>query len=60
MWVLGKLKPDSSFKQAAAEMSAIAQRQTDAYPDTYKGWQLRVLPVREFVTGDLTRQYCFS
>ncbi len=57
MWVLGKLKPDSSFKQAAAEMSAIAQRQTDTYPDAYKGWQLRVMLVREFATGDLTRQY---
>jgi putative ABC transport system permease protein len=57
MWVLGKLKPDSSFKQAAAEMSAIAQRQVDAYPDAYKGWQLRVMPVREFATGDITRQY---
>jgi putative ABC transport system permease protein len=57
IWVLGKLKPDASIKQATAEMSAIAQRETDAYPDAYKGWQLRVMPVREFATSDLTRQY---
>jgi putative ABC transport system permease protein len=57
LWVLGRLKPDTSIKQATAEMSAIAQRETDAYPDSYKGWQLRVMPVREFATSYLTRQY---
>jgi putative ABC transport system permease protein len=57
LWVLGQMKPDSSIKQAAAEMSAIAQRETDAYPDSYKGWQLRVMSVREFANSDLTRQY---
>jgi putative ABC transport system permease protein len=57
LWVLGRLKPDASIKQATAEMIAIAQRQTDTYPDSYKGWQLRVMPVREFATSYLTRQY---
>src|SRR5713226_1466573 len=57
LWVLGRLKPDASIKQATTEMSALAQRETDAYPDSYKGWQLRVMPVREFATSDLTRQY---
>jgi putative ABC transport system permease protein len=57
IWVVGKLKPDTSVKQAAAEMSAIAQRESDAYPDSHKGWQLRVMTVREFATSPLTRQY---
>ncbi len=57
IWVLGKLKPDTSVKQAAAEMSGLAQREAATYPDSSKGWQLRVLPVREFATSDLTRQY---
>ncbi len=57
LWVLGRLKPDASIKQATTEMSAIAQRQTEAYPDSYKGWMLRVMPVREFANSDLTRQY---
>jgi putative ABC transport system permease protein len=57
IWVLSKLKPDTSIKQAAAEMSALAQRESDAYPDSHKGWQLRVMPVREFATSPLTRQY---
>lgn len=57
IWVVGKLKPNTSIKQAAAEMSSLVQRESDAFPDSHKGWQLRVLPVREFVTSDLTRQY---
>ena len=57
IWVVGKLRADTSLKQAAAEMGGLAQREAEAYPDSHKGWQLRVLPVREFVTSDLTRQY---
>jgi putative ABC transport system permease protein len=57
IWVVGKLKPGTSIKQAAAEMGSLVQRESEAYPDSHKGWQLRVLPVREFVTSDLTRQY---
>ena len=57
LWVLGRLKPGTSFSEAAAEMQAIAQRQADAYPDTNKGWQLRPMPLAKFMTGDITRQY---
>jgi putative ABC transport system permease protein len=57
IWVVGKLKPDTSIKQATVEMKSLVQRESEAYPDSHKGWQLRVLPVREFVTSDLTRQY---
>jgi putative ABC transport system permease protein len=57
IWALGKLKPDLSVQQASAEMGGIAQRQAEAYPDSSKGWQLRVMPVREFATSTITRQY---
>jgi putative ABC transport system permease protein len=57
LWVLGRLKPETSVAQVAAEVRAISERQADAYPDSYKGWQLRVMPVREFANSDLTRQY---
>ena len=57
LWVLGRLKPGVSYTQAAAEMQGIAQRQSEVYPDTNKGWQLRPMLLREFVTGYLTRQY---
>jgi len=56
-WVVGRLKPGVSFSEAAAEMQGIAQRQAEAYPDTNKGWQLRPMPIAEFMTGYLTRQY---
>jgi len=57
LWVLGRLKPHVSFSEASAEMQAIAQRQAEAYPDTNKGWQLRPMPLAQFMTGYLTRQY---
>jgi len=57
LWVLGHLKPGISFEQAKAEMVTIAQHQAAAYPDAYKDWQLRVMPLGEFATGYLTRQY---
>jgi putative ABC transport system permease protein len=57
VWVLGRLKPGVTVAQAAAEMSTITQRQANTYPDDYKGWQLRVMPIREYATSDLTRQY---
>jgi len=57
LWVIGHLKPEVSFEQAQAEMVTIAQHQATAYPDAYKDWQLRVMPLGEFATGYLTRQY---
>src|ERR1700681_1965588 len=57
LWVLGRLKPQASVAQARAEMVTIAHHQADAYPDAYKDWQLRVLPLGEFASGELTRQY---
>jgi putative ABC transport system permease protein len=57
LWVLGRLKPNVSFSEAAAEMQTIAKRQAETYPDTNKGWELRPRLLREFVTSSLTRQY---
>ncbi|HEY6388908.1 MAG TPA: ABC transporter permease [Candidatus Acidoferrum sp.] len=59
LWVLAHLKPQVSVVQAAAEMRTIATRQAEAYPDAYKGWQLRVLTIPHFATNDLTRQFTF-
>jgi putative ABC transport system permease protein len=57
LWVLGQLKPGVSFSEAETEMKATAERQAEAYPDTNKGWQVHTMPLTEFVTGYLTRQY---
>jgi putative ABC transport system permease protein len=57
LFVLGRLAPGVSFAEGAAEMKAIALRQTETYPDTNRGFVLRPMELRQFVTGDLTRQY---
>jgi putative ABC transport system permease protein len=59
LWVLGRLKPQVSVVEAAAEMRTITARQAEAFPDAYKGWQLRVLTIANFATDDLTRQFTF-
>jgi putative ABC transport system permease protein len=59
MWVVAKLKQGVSVAQATAEMHTIAARQAQSYPDSYKGWNLRVMPMSEFSVGDLTRQFTF-
>src|SRR5258707_6864762 len=57
LWVLGRLKPGVSFSAGAAEMRSISEREAQAYPDTNKAWRLQPQPLREFITGTLTRQY---
>jgi len=56
LFVLGRLKSGVDREQAAAEMQAIGSRLERAYPDTNKGWGIRVMPLRNFVTPDPTRQ----
>jgi putative ABC transport system permease protein len=54
---VSRLKPGVSLKQAQTEINGIAARLGNAYPKTNQGWRVRVMPVGEFVTGDLTRAY---
>jgi len=57
MFVLARRKPGISQHQAQAEMNAIAQRLENAFPNTNQGWHARVIPIAEFVTGELIRSY---
>jgi len=57
LFVLGLLKPGVSFSAVAAEMQGISERQAEAYPDTNRAWRLHPQPLRQFVTGTLTREY---
>jgi putative ABC transport system permease protein len=57
LFVLGRLAPGVSFEQSAAEMQSIAQRQAEAYPDTNKAFVLHPMDLKQYVTGNLTRQY---
>lgn len=59
LWVLARLKPGVSFAQASAEMHTITARQAEAFPDVYTGWNLHAMPLGQFATGDLTRQFTF-
>ena len=56
LFVMGHLKPGFTREQAAAEMQAIAARLERAYPDTNKGWGIRVMTMRNFVLPDPTRR----
>ena len=45
--VFGRLKPEATLEQARSEMSAIAGRLANQYPDTNKGWNVTVDPMVE-------------
>jgi putative ABC transport system permease protein len=55
--VLARLKPGVSIHQASAEMTTIARRMSEQYPETNRGWDAQVVPIKYFVTGDLTYRY---
>ena len=53
--VIGRLKPNVSVSQAQTEMSLIAQRLEQAYPDANKGLGINVTPFRLQLTGSNVR-----
>jgi len=57
MDVVAKLKPGVTLRQAGAEMETIAKRLAQTYPETNRGWHVRVMSIRDFLVGDLTRTY---
>ena len=57
LWVFGRLRPGVRLSTSASELQAISQQQAAAYPDAYKGWQVKLVPLAEFATANLTRQY---
>ncbi len=57
LFVLGRLAAGVSFEQSTAEMQSITQRQAEAYPDTNKAFVLHPMELKQYVTGNLTRQY---
>jgi putative ABC transport system permease protein len=57
LFVVSRRRPGVSLRQAQAEMNAISTRLENAYPNTNQGWRVHVVPIAEFVTGDLIRSY---
>ena len=55
--IVARLKPGVSLRQASAEMLAISRRLGRQYPETGRGWTAQVVPIKYFVTGDLTYRY---
>src|SRR5262245_33293909 len=53
--VVGRLKPQGSLAQAQTEMSAIAQRLEQAYPDANKGLGVNLVPFQLQYTGSNVR-----
>ena len=54
---LARLKPGVSIAEAQAEMQTIQGRIQAAYPQTDKGWGVRVYPMRYFAAGTYTVDY---
>ena len=55
--ILARLNPGVSIRQASAEMTGISRRMAQQYPETNRGWDAQVIPIKYFVTGDLTYRY---
>jgi putative ABC transport system permease protein len=49
--LIGKIKPDVTFTQAQADLEAIARRLGEQYPDSDKGWSVRLQPLGEVLIG---------
>ncbi len=49
----GRLKPGVTPAQAQSQMALIAERLATQYPDTNKGWGVKVIPQLEYLTRDL-------
>jgi putative ABC transport system permease protein len=50
---IGRVKPGASLALAQSEMTAIAARLAQQYPDANSGWTVRVAPLLDFVVGDV-------
>ena len=51
MRVQGRLKPGASFEQAAVEVREVSKRLQADHSTTNAGWEARLLPSREAMTG---------
>jgi putative ABC transport system permease protein len=52
--VLGRLRPGVSVAQAQADLGTLADRLAAAYPASNLGWSVRIRPLLETISGDMT------
>ena len=50
---IGRLKAGVPIEQAEADMKTIAARLEQQYPETNKGWTVRMLPLHEHIVGSV-------
>lgn len=50
--VVARMRPGITLAQAQANMTGIAERLAEAFPDTNTGWGVTVLPVRESLVAE--------
>jgi len=51
--VIARLKPSITISRAQADMSAIARRLEQQYPETNKDWRVEVSPLEGFLAGEI-------
>lgn len=51
--VLARVKPDIPLEQAQADLSAMAQRLSERYPETHRGWTAILVPYHEQLVGQV-------
>src|SRR5215471_15768766 len=49
---VGRLKPDITLDQARADMSTVARRLAEQFPDTNKDSGIALVPLKQDITGD--------
>jgi putative ABC transport system permease protein len=49
--VIARLKPGVTIEQANADMTGIANRLADAWPDSNNGWGVTIAPLRDAIVG---------
>jgi predicted permease len=48
---IARLKPGVTVEQAQSEIATLARRQAEQFPDTNAGWDVAVVPLRDYLLG---------
>ena len=53
LWAIGRVESGSSVREAQAELGVISRQLASEYPDTNEGWDVKVEPLHEAITGEV-------